>query len=167
MSKIRVLVNGVLNSVGSATARNVLAKGNMCLVPVSITDYNGNYRKFPINQTIVNLITPQEVSEKCVSDTLFNYGRPDVVVDCNPDSILKLIIPDCLRDKTSFIFSFANNVEQEIIKLKKEIKGFGINIALLPENSSEQEILRAINFLYEKNEASIFGKVFCLEDIAA
>lgn len=167
MSKIRVLVNGVLNSIGSSTARNVLAKDNMCLVPVSITDYSGTYRKFSINQTIVDLITPQEIGEKCISDTLFNYGQPDVVVDCNPDSIFKLIIPDCLRDKTSFIFPVIENIEQEILRLKKEINGLGVNIVLLSKNPSEKEILKAINFLYEKNEAKIFGQVFSYEDIAA
>lgn len=166
MKKIRVLVNGVLNLVGSTTARNVLAKDNMCLVPVSITECC-SYRKFPINQTVIDLVTPQEISEKCVSGALFNYGRPDIVVDCDPGSIFKLIIPECLRDKTSFIFSVTGNIGQEISRLKKEIKDFGINIALVPENSSEQEILKAINFLYEKNEASIFGQIFSLEDMAA
>jgi hypothetical protein len=166
MKKIRVLVNGVLDQFGSAAARNVLRMSNMSLIPLSITKC-GDYRKFPINQTVVDLVSPEEITQKCASGILFNYGRPDVVVDCNPNSIFKIIIPDGLCDKTSFILSSAGNVEQDVKRLKREINGLGVNIVLMQENYSEKEILEAINFLYKKNEAKIFGQVFLPEEIAA
>jgi len=166
MKKIRVLVNGVLDQFGSAASRNVLKMSNMFLIPLSIAKC-GDYRKFSVNQVIVDLVSPEEITQKCASDILFDYGRPDVVVDCNPNSIFKIIIPDCLCDKTSFVLSSSGNIEQDVKRLKREIKGLGVNIALMSENYSEKEILEAINFLYEKNEANIFGQVFLSEDIAA
>ena len=166
MEKIRVLVNGVLSQFGSATAHNVLRMSNMLLVPRSI-EKCGSYRKFSIDQTVVELVSPEEVTQKYISDVLFNFGRPDVVVDCTPDSLFKIFIPDGLTNKTSFILSAAGSVEEDAKRLKREIKGLGVNVVLLPSDFSEKDVLDAINFLHRKQEALVFGQVFFSKDIAA
>ena len=166
MEKVRVLVNGVLSRMGSITARNVLRNEEMHLIPVSIAPC-GTYRKTSINQVAISLIDPSSVDANLVQSTpLFNHGRADVIVDFSPNSFFRTKIPNYMDAKTSYILSSTSD-RGDIEKMSKMIKGLGINIALLPENSSEQDVLETIMFLYKKNEAGIFGEIFSLVDVAA
>jgi len=161
--KINVVVNGILSRIGDSTARNILRTPDMYLLPVSITPC-GDYRKGSIDQVSIELIDPSAVSVSLVTSTsLLNYGRPDVVVDFNPNSFFKQAIPEYLDAKTSFVL-VSDKEEKSYAKI---IKNLGVNIILLPENSSEQQVLAAIRYLHEKNEANIFGQVFSSDDIAA
>lgn len=163
--KINVLVNGILDHIGSTTARNVLRNKQMHLVPVSITPC-GTYRKASIDQVVIDLIDPSSVDANVVQSTpLFNHGRADVMIDFSPNSFFRTRIPNYMDAKTSYILALTGNDDVE--KMSKMIKRLGVNIALLPENSSEKDVLETIKFLYEKNEAGVSGTVFSLVDIAA
>lgn len=165
--RINVLVNGIMSRAGSVTAHNVRRMDDMCLMPVSVTAC-GSYRKTSIDQAKIELINPNEMNVNCVKETnLFNYGRPDVVVDFAVDSFFRQTIPYYLDLKTSFILQSHGENKEDVKRLTENIKKLGVNIALLPDSCSEQEVLRAIRYLYQKNEAGVFGKVFLLDDIAA
>jgi|GEM_PF-3271575 hypothetical protein len=166
MEQIKVLVNGIYDKVGAITARNVLRQADMYLLPTSITNC-GFYRKGAINQVKINLIDPKEVNAKIVCNPIFGYSVPDVVVDFNPDSFFGKEIPEFLDAKTSFVLVAQNDKKDYTVKLTTMIEKLGVNIALLPENSSEAQILSVIRCLYQKNKANIFGQVISLEDIAA
>lgn len=177
MEKIRVIVNDILNQIGSTTIRNVILHSEKFeLVPVSITAFsNKGNRPSSENQTQtmlvdghrIRLVEPDEVVEKCISDKLFNYGRPDVVVDCNPETPLLSIIPDCLTLNTSFVFLINNDVEKETKRLKREIKNLGVNILIFTTAPSEKEVQQAIDFLYQKQLARDLGLVFTQNQLVA
>jgi len=163
MNKINVLVNDVLDYIGSVTARNVLKMSDMNLIPVSITSC-GVYRKTKINQTSIDLIDPSQVDDDLVpSSSLLVHGRPDVVVDFSLKSYFKSRIPAYLDSKTSYILRSNGSDDEE--KMTKLIKGLGVNVIFMSVKSSEQEVLSAIRFLYEKNEQKTFSQVFALADI--
>lgn len=165
--KINVLVNGIMSRAGSVTAHNVRRMNDMNLMPVSVTTC-GSYRKTSIDQAKIELINPNEINANCVKETnLLNYGRPDVVVDFAPDSFFRQSIPSYLDLKTSFILQSHGENKEDVKRLAENITKLGVNIALLPENCSEQDVLRVIRYLYQENEAGVFGKVFLLADIAA
>lgn len=165
--EINVLVNGILDRIGAATARNVLRMADMRLIPMSIASC-GEYRKASVNQVKIGLIDPSEVHDGLVSSSaLIGHGRPDVVVDFNPNSFFGHAIPDFLNAKTSFVLVVKNDFKEYATRLSKMIKNLGVNIALLPENSSEAQILSAIRYLHQKNEANIFGQVIGLEELVA
>lgn len=166
MEKVRVLVNDILGRMGSITARNVLRNDEMDLIPVSITAC-GNYRKTSINQVVMSLIDPSSVDANLVQTTpLFNYGRADVIVDFSPKSFFRTKIPNYMDTKISYILSSVGD-NDDVKKMSEMIKDLGVNIALLSENSSEQDVLETIMFLCKKNEAGIFGEIFSLVDVAA
>lgn len=163
--KINVLVNGILDHIGSTTARNVLRNNQMHLVPVSITPC-GTYKKTSIDQVAIDLIDPGSVDSNVIQSTvLFNHGRADVMIDFSPNSFFRTRIPNYMDAKTSYILCLSGNDDAK--KMSKMIKGLGVNIALLPENSSEKDVLDTIIFLYEKNEVGVSGVVFSLDDVAA
>jgi hypothetical protein len=168
-TKIRVMVNDILNQIGSCAIRNVIFHDNEFeLVPVSVTAFATKERPSPENQTktmrvdqrVIRLIEPEEVAEKCISGKLFNYGRPDVVVDCNPETPFLSIIPDCLMMNTSFVFFIPVDVEKEVSRLKRDIKNSGVNIFIFDKAPSEKEVQKAIYFLHQKQLARDLGRVF-------
>lgn len=176
-TKIRVMVNDILNQIGSCVIRNVILNSKEFeLVPVSVTAFSvEGKRPSPENQTstmrvdqhLVRLIEPEEVAEKCISGKLFNYGRPDVVVDCNPETPFLSIIPDCLTMNTSFVFFVPVDVEKEVARLKREVKNLGVNIFVFDKAPSEKEIQQAINFLHQKQLALDLGLVFTEKQLVA
>lgn len=160
-NEIRVMVNNVLDKVGSTTARNVLRMPDMCLLPVSITAC-GTYRKALINQFTIELVNPSFVIDNSFElSPLFEHGRPDVIVDLNVKSPLRNQIPLYLNVGTAFIL---NDCDAENIS---KMYSLSVNVALLPGTASEKEILMTIRYLYQKSKEKVSGKVFRLPEIAA
>ena len=165
--EINVLVNGILGRIGSTTARNVLRAKDMNLMPISVTAC-GVYRKASVEQIEIKLVDPSEIQVHLENpSSLLGYGLPNVVVDFSPDSFFGRAIPDYLDAKTSFVLLSVGSYDDSAARLSKMIKNLGVNIALLPEDSSEAQIMAAIRHLHQKNEANIFGQVVSLEEIAA
>jgi hypothetical protein len=161
-NEIRVMVNNVLDKIGSATARNVLKMPDMCLLPVSITTC-GTYRKASIDQFKIKLFDPSFVVDNSFElSPLFEHGQPDVIVDLNLKSVLRNQIPLYLNVGTAFILNACD--AQNISKM---INSLSVNVALIPDTASEKEILMTIRFLYQKSKERVSGKVFKLSEIAA
>lgn len=159
---IKVMVNNVTKIQGSTTAINVLRAADMGLMPVSITPH-GSYNKASVCQFIIELVNPSVVKSSVARTRLYDFGRPDVIVDHDPQSIFKNDIPAYLGDKTSYVLCSSSSDQD----LKKMIEGLGVNILLLPADASEKEVLAAIRFLFQKNCEKKFGSVFTLDDLAA
>lgn len=167
MEKIRVMVNGLLDKIGSGSARNVIARHDLELIPLSVTGFSWESESlatgYPvdsmkIDQKSIKLISPEKVAESFISDQLINYGHPDVVV-CAKNSLFLDFIPEDLAIKTAFIF-FVDDVEFETKRLKRDLKNLKTNFVVLSEDPDEFTIIEAIYFLYKQQIQNCFGNVF-------
>lgn len=161
MKKIRVMVNDILQQVGSTTVRNVIRKGYLELVPVSITHFAGSQGQtnMLVDQQKICLVEPSEN----INQVIKNYGRPDIVVDINPKSVFWEAIPELLTINTSFILFVQGNLKKEVKIIKRRIKSLRVNILLFTEMPSEEEVIEGIDFLRRKQLAHDFGRVFSAE----